>query len=358
MRQQRARWARAERPGCGLHAEGRRDPATAGRLVWAPVLRAAAIVLLLLAGARPALSAADPETLLQLTDYVSVDYPNAVAGGAVISPSEYAEMREFGARIRSLARQLEPSGAVVEAADRLAVLIDAKAPDDQVAAAARTVRARVLAEHPVVLTPQARPDLARAAFLYDAMCATCHGSTGGGDGPLAQRLDPPPIDFRDRDRAARRSLYGLYNTITLGVEGTAMTSFGQFPDAERWALAFYVGGFTASGEDLATGGALLTRGGGPPQFDVRTLASSTPREIADRFGPDAGALALYLRKNPEAAFASQPSAFDVARARTELAVDRFRAGDRAAASAAALSAYRGERPDVVYEAAAAHGSAS
>lgn len=323
----------------GLSSGGHRHPVTAGRHLCLPAVRAAAITSLLLAMALPALAAADPETLLQLTDYVSVDYPNAVAGGAVVSASEYAEMREFGGRIRSLARELEPSGVVVEAADRLAVLIDAKAQGDQVAAAARAVRTRVLAGHPVVLTPPARPDLAHAAVLYEGMCASCHGATGGGDGPLAQRLDPPPINFKDHDRASQRSLYGLYNTITLGVEGTAMASFGQLPDAERWALAFYVGGFTVSAEDLATGEALLARGGGTPPFDMRALTSSTPREIAEHFGPDAGALALHLRRNPAAIFASRPSALDVARARTELAVDRFRAGDRAAASAAALSAY-------------------
>lgn len=30
------------------------------------------------------------------------------------------------------------------------------------------------------------------------ICATCHGATGGGDGPASAPLDPKPRTFRDR----------------------------------------------------------------------------------------------------------------------------------------------------------------
>lgn len=298
--------------------------------------RTVRLAALLFAALLPAWAAADPQTLLQLTDYVAVDYPEAVADGAVVNTAEYAEMREFGARIVALARQLEPGGAVTETAEQLAALIEARGSAEQITAAARTLRERVLAEHPVVLTPAAPPDLDRAAVLYQQVCASCHGPAGRGDGPLAAGLDPPPTDFQDHARAGQRSLYGLYNTITLGVEGTAMTSFPQLPDAERWALAFHVGGLAATEQELATG-ALLARDEGP--LDLRTVTSSTPREIEREFGPDAAALAFYLRRHPQTLFASRGSPFDIAREKIELAVATFRAGDRAAANAAALSAY-------------------
>lgn len=287
----------------------------------------------------PAWAAFDPQTVLQLADYVAVDYPEAVVDGSVVNAAEYEEMQEFGARIVDLTKNLEPRGAIAETAEQLAALIADKASAEQVAAATRTLRERILAEHEVALTPATPPDLERGALLYQQLCASCHGPAGRGDGPLTEGLDPPPTNFHDRARAVQRSLYGLYNTITLGVDGTAMASFAHLPDAERWTLAFYVGSLAATDEELATAARLLARGKQTLPFDVSTMTSSTVSEIGERYGPDAAALAVSLRREPRPLFAAQRSPLDLAREQTEIAVERFRAGDRAGASAAALSAY-------------------
>src|SRR5690606_40697850 len=80
-----------------------------------------------------------------------------------------------------------------------------------------------------------------------------HGDEGAGDGLAGQGLEPAPTDFTDPARARERSLYGLYNTITLGVEGTGMTPFPQLPAEQRWALAFYVGGMHVDDDTRARG---------------------------------------------------------------------------------------------------------
>ena len=36
----------------------------------------------------------------RLLDYIAVDYPEAVRGGRVVNPAEYAEMTEFSASVR------------------------------------------------------------------------------------------------------------------------------------------------------------------------------------------------------------------------------------------------------------------
>ncbi|HWP94484.1 MAG TPA: cytochrome c/FTR1 family iron permease [Gammaproteobacteria bacterium] len=284
-------------------------------------------------------AAADPQTFLQLVDYVGVDYPEAVADGSVINEAEYAEMKEFGSRIVMQARELDHGGALGASAERLVALIAAKAPASEIAATTRQLRERVLALHPVALTPATLPDQGRARALYAEHCAACHGAAGHGDGPLAPSLEPPPTDFHDRTRAAERSLYGLYNTITLGIEGTAMPSFAALADEDRWALAFYVGSLGVTDAELETAAALLERSGGIPPFDLRAATSATPNELAARFGAEAVALAFYLRHEPEALFAAVSSPFDIARAKTELAVTKARAGEREAAYAAGLSAY-------------------
>lgn len=305
------------------------------------IARVPVLILLLLLGAavRPAAAGTDPKVVLQLADYVAVDYPSAVADGAVVNAAEYAEMREFAARIVELAGELGASPELMESARRLVVLIDARASADEVAATSRAIRDGVLAEHPVELTPGGAPDLRMGAALYRRECASCHGPEGRGDGPLAAGMDPPPVDFVDRGRAMERSLYGLYNTITLGVEGTSMRGYAELSEAERWALAFYVGGLVATDADLAAGARAVESAGGTSGMDVRTAVASTPTEIGRDLGADAAALALYARRHPGVLFAAARSPYEVARQETERAVASFRSGDRAAASAAALSAY-------------------
>jgi len=300
--------------------------------------RTIALSALLLALAVPAVAAdPDPRTLLQLVDYVGVDYPEAVADGSVVNAGEYAEMQEFSGRIVELAGQLGAQREVADGARQLRALIRAKAPAADITAVTARLRDRIMAAHPVTLTPAAAPDLARAAALYEASCAACHGAGGYGDGPAAAGLEPAPTDFNDRARASQRSLYGLYNVITLGVEGTAMPSFAALADSERWALAFYVGGFAATDDELAAGAAALAAGVEPP--DARTLTTSSPRQLADAAGQDVAMLAMYLRQHPSRVFAARPSPFAVAREKTELAALQFRQGNRAAAYTAALSAY-------------------
>src|SRR5690606_28237393 len=122
-----------------------------------------------------------------------------------------------------------------------------------ISAQAKGLAAALLAAYPVPLAPGAAPDIARGTTLYAQQCAACHGASGDGRGPQAARLDPPPIAFADRQRADQRSLFGLYQVITQGLEGTAMQSFEALPEADRWALAFHAGGLAYSEEDARRG---------------------------------------------------------------------------------------------------------
>ena len=70
------------------------------------------------------------------------------------------------------------------------------------------------------VTPRQVPDLRPAAADYTTHCAVCHGAAGRGDGPAAKGLTPPPADLTDAARMGQHSVFGLYNTITLGIKGT------------------------------------------------------------------------------------------------------------------------------------------
>ena len=51
------------------------------------------------------------QTIWRLLDYVAVDYPEAVQGGAVVNPLEYDEMLEFSSTVRERLAQLPPLAA-------------------------------------------------------------------------------------------------------------------------------------------------------------------------------------------------------------------------------------------------------
>lgn len=86
--------------------------------------------------------------------------------------------------------------------------------------------------------------------VYNRQCAACHGAEGRGNGEAAYLLYPKPRDFV----AGRFRLVStwervptdqdLFNTITRGMPGSAMPSWGHLPERQRWALVYYVKSLT------------------------------------------------------------------------------------------------------------------
>ncbi|WP_439477994.1 FTR1 family protein [Brevundimonas sp.] len=313
-------------------------------------LRLLLIFVLLLGVAIPQRAAAQEatpgaETAWRLLDYIAVDYPGAVSDGRVISEAEYAEMREFSASVRTRIVALpahETRPRLLAASSALISAIEARETPDTVARQARRLADELLAAYPTPLAPQAIPDLPRGAALYAEQCAVCHGATGRGDGPGAAGLEPPAIAFTDRDRARERSLFGLYQVVGQGLDGTAMASFAHLSAEDRWALAFYVGGFAYPEE---TGGAGERAWRDDPELraavpDLEALTQLTPAGLAARLGePRASEVVAYLRRHPEVLAAQGTDGLDLARRRLAESLAAYRAGDAGKAEELALSAY-------------------
>ncbi len=98
---------------------------------------------------------------------------------------------------------------------------------------------------------QAAGDVARGKQVYEARCALCHGVSGKGDGPAAERLLPKPRDFTAGKYKIRSTPSGqlptdqdLFDVISRGMPGTSMPAWAQaLPDKDRWALVAYVKSF-------------------------------------------------------------------------------------------------------------------
>lgn len=305
-----------------------------------------ALFALVLLCSAPLAAAGENERLariLHLLDYMAVDYPGTVAEGRVTNEGEYAEMVEFSQRAGELIAALPPRQAQARLQARarhVARLIRERAAPDQVVAALADLRQALLRAYPVRLAPRRTPDLERGARLYARQCASCHGLQGRGDGPAAAGLDPAPIDFHDAGRAGARSLLGLYNAITLGVEGTAMRGYAELSDTERWNLAFYVGAmaFPPPAEDAAR--ELLADPALAPLRSLEQLVQLTPDEAGRRFGDGGRALMAWLRHHPQdAARADQADHVATALKLLEASREAYAAGDARTAYQLALRAY-------------------
>lgn len=307
----------------------------------ATFLAAACLFLAGLASAAPT-DAEKAQTVIHLLDYVGVDYPEFVQDGKVLDEAEYQEQKEFATQSLALLQQLPEApgkAGAIDKARQLLARVEAKAAGAEVSALAAAVRAETIRTWKVAVAPRAAPDLQKAATLFQQQCAACHGAQGRGDGPLAKGMDPAPSNFHDADRMKQRSVYGLYNTITLGVNGTPMRAFGELSEADRWALAFLAANLRAQPADIAKGQAAWAQGQGKPEFaGLREVVMPAPGEVAAK-NAELGAVHVYLVAHPEALAAGKPSPIAFARAKVADAVAAAQRGDREAARQAAITAY-------------------
>lgn len=288
---------------------------------------------------------AKAKQVLQLLDYIAVDYGGAVSSGVVLKASEYAEMQEFArAAERQLADLPPTSGTpdLLKGANALRVNIADKAPPAMVNDQARNVAAALLAAYPVPVSPNKLPNLQSGAKLFQSQCASCHGVSGHSDGPLAANLNPPPIMLADHHRAQERSAFALQQVITHGVEGTAMPSFSRLSDDDRWAIAYFASTLSYTDADRKTGAKLWSS---RPELraavpTLAKLSQASETALAGTVGTDtARPLIAYLRSTPDALSTPSADSLLIAKEKLKESVAALDKGDTLVASQLALSAY-------------------
>lgn len=100
---------------------------------------------------------------------------------------------------------------------------------------------------------------ARGKELYAKACAACHGVDGKGEGPALSRLElnSRPANFttpvasikiRSTQKGTLPAREDLFRTLTRGLPGTAMLSFRNLPETDRWALAYRIEEFFVGGK--------------------------------------------------------------------------------------------------------------
>ena len=172
------------------------------------------------------------------------EYRVGIVDGRVVSQGEVDEAGLFLQESRRSAQALPPEfsrGALAEI-DSVIGLVASIAAPDSIDARIRRLTSTLSTRLGVSLDqlPAETPSLARGAEVYQANCASCHGTLGQGDGPAALGLEPKATNLAHGAGLMDRSPLDYYRRITIGVMGTAMPSFElQLPAQDRWAAALY-----------------------------------------------------------------------------------------------------------------------
>ncbi|MET0514692.1 MAG: cytochrome c [Nitrospiraceae bacterium] len=83
-------------------------------------------------------------------------------------------------------------------------------------------------------------DVTRGKAVYERHCVSCHGISGGGDGPEARSLTVPPANFH-RFSSYLKSDEQLQRTIEYGVVFSPMHSWqGQLTETEIRDVLEYI----------------------------------------------------------------------------------------------------------------------
>ncbi|MGI2000430.1 cytochrome c/FTR1 family iron permease [Shewanella frigidimarina] len=274
--------------------------------------------------------------ILQLAEYIGVDYSEAVTEGRISNPDEFAEMQQFASIIIEKTNLLAndvPNSLTADALQLQQSIAD-KSSLDVIQGLSQKIRNQLLSQSPALVLPTQLLAKENVKQLFIENCSTCHGDLGQGDGPLAKSLSPEPTNFTDQERAMNRSLLGLYDAISDGLDGSAMRAFSELNDQQRWSLAFYVGSLAF--EPTATATEHIKH---DANIELQQWVNSNPTQlIQQNVGIDKAQLSL-LRSQPERLFQHADSPISVARTNLQAAVKAYKANEFAQAQTLAVSAY-------------------
>ena len=86
---------------------------------------------------------------------------------------------------------------------------------------------------PAAQAPAPAPAAFNAQNTFNTVCATCHGTSGHGDGPAGMALDPRPASFGEAEFWETRDEASIFKVIKEG--GAAV---GRSPLMVAWGASF------------------------------------------------------------------------------------------------------------------------
>jgi cytochrome c oxidase cbb3-type subunit I/II len=118
----------------------------------------------------------------------------------------------------------------------------------------------------------------------NAKCFECHGQTGEGNGEKVESLKDDlgfpirPANLTSGQFKSGSQVQDIFRTLSTGLSGSPMPSYrDSLPEADRWALAYYVLALSAF-KDPLTGQALKISDADRKALDNPTLEANSPED--------------------------------------------------------------------------------
>jgi high-affinity iron transporter len=274
--------------------------------------------------------------ILQLAEYIGVDYAEAITQGEITNPDEFAEMQQFASIIIEKTTRLnndEPNSLKADAL-QLQQAIEDKLSLEVIQKLSQKIRQQLLSQSPALVLPTQLLAKNNVKQLFIENCSSCHGDLGQGDGPIAKSLSPEPTNFTDKERALNRSLLGLYDAISDGLDGSAMRAFSELNEQQRWSLAFYVGSLAF---EAAPGTSESIKH--DANVELQQWVNSNPTQLIQQNKQITPAAIELLRSQPELLFQDAESPISTARINLQASVKAYQNNELAQAQTLAVSAY-------------------
>lgn len=241
----------------------------------------------------------EARTLINLLDYISQDYMNAVKDEKIINSNEYSEMLDFTGQAMNLFDSVSREVKIINKDSiekqllQLLDFIKQKKDNQLVALNAQQIKKQLLALHPVDLSPQQYPDIGEGRKLYSISCQSCHGTGGAGNGPLSASFTPSPVSFLNDSLMQFIPPMQVFNTARLGVKGTGMRAFDELSDKQLWEIAFYIKSLPYQNKYSGNSDSLeKLYNQFQPGISLSDISQLSDKELQERLANDKGETAL------------------------------------------------------------------
>tara|TARA_R110000868_G_scaffold153120_4_gene378472 strand:+ start:123 stop:2072 length:1950 start_codon:yes stop_codon:yes gene_type:complete len=284
------------------------------------------------------------QSVIHLLDYLSKDYPMAVRDGEILDKAEYAEMQEFSVKIFNLAKAInlpsESGQSILSDLNDLKTLVQDKASSKKIKDLAEKTKWAIIKSTGYEVAPLNWPDKANGQSLYLQGCVQCHGSKGDGNGNLAGGLKPVPTNFLNDSLMAGLSPFQAYNTVKLGVQGTAMRAFTELTDKDAWDLAFYVKSLRFQKQKIDSVSLQKAYNLETGNTSLKDIATLSDNELMNKLRPETQAeIKLKALRVFYALGKPSQSSLTVARDYLHQALSSYKNGNKDEARQNALAAY-------------------
>jgi len=291
----------------------------------------------------------EAKRILSLVDYISGDYKNAIQDGRIINEQEYTEMVEFSSDAMLLYENLDAKGGPETQIRRDLIRLESKiknrAPVNEIESLSKNIKVKLISEFGIVPYPRNQPSYESGRDSYKRNCSQCHGLIGSGDGPLAPNFNPPPSILNDFSTTGSLSPFKVFNTISFGIEDTAMPSFPMLPEEEKWNIAFYVMSLGFNEEASKEGRLIIKPNSHHDLENFKVLALLSNDEIIDKMDrsslsdKDIPKVIAHLRRGIIETSKSKDNSLLITSSTLAKSLDLYKQGKQDEAYQEALDAY-------------------